>query len=213
MKFKHIIFDLDGTLSNSYYGITNGVSYALQKMGITPKNRSELRKFIGPPLVQGFMEYYGMSRQEGDRAVKLYREYYTDKGIYENELYEGIEDVLKYIEKNGGKMYIATSKPQKYTEIILKYLKIEKYFTYVRGVGFDTAEVTKDVLINDICEKFNLKKQETIMVGDTKFDISGAKNAGITALGVMYGFGTENQLRENGADIIVNTPIEMTEVL
>ncbi len=211
MRYKHIIFDLDGTLSNSYCGITNAVKYALEAMGIEVKSRKELKKFIGPPLIHTFMGSYGMNRSEGDRAVELFREYYTEKGVYENSLFEGEKELLSYIKSGGGKMYIATSKPQKFAETVLDFLKISDYFTFVRGVSFEEAETEKDMLIEDIINKFGLDKSETVMVGDTRFDIEGAKKAGVTAVGVLYGFGEMEELKK--ADATAETALQLKDIL
>ncbi len=211
MNFRHIIFDLDGTLVNSYYGITNSVKYALEGMDRVAEEREKLRKFIGPPLVHTFMKDYDMTREEGDRAVALYREYYTDKGINECELFPGIKELLEYLEKNGADMYIATSKPQKFTEAIIKNLGIDKYFRFVRGVSFSEAEAEKDFLIEDIIEKFGLDKKDAVMIGDTKFDIEAANRVGVTSVGVLYGFGGKEQLKES--DIIVKEVSELKNIL
>lgn len=213
MKFKNILFDLDGTLANSYEGVTNSVKYALEKMGIEVKNRDLLRVFIGPPLIHTFREKYGMSQQEGERAVDLYREYYTPKGVYENALYPGTETLLKYIEENGGESYVVTSKPQGFAETVVKSLNIDKYFKFIQGVSFDSCEVTKDILIKSVMEKFGMDKNDTVMIGDTRFDIVSANKVGITSIGVLHGFGGMRELTESRADIIVKDFSELKNIL
>lgn len=146
MRYEYILFDLDGTLTDSAIGITNSAIYALEKFGIEVNDRSELYRFIGPPLLETF-EYYGFSKEEAKMAVKYYREYYRDKGIFENLVYDGIEDLLKALKDNSKVLIVATSKAEVFAKQILEHFDIAKYFTYIAGGNLDGTRVKKDEVI------------------------------------------------------------------
>ena len=203
--FKNVFFDLDGTLTNSAEGIINSVEYALNKLGITAYDKAELFKFIGPPLSDSFSEFFGFSEEKCAEAVRLYRENFSVKGIYENKLYDGVEELLAKTKASGRKIVLATSKPQEFAEEILRYFNISKYFDFIAAAQMHGARNKKADIISYALEISGAKREETIMVGDTKFDILGAKSAGIASIGVLYGFGSETELREAGADFVAKT--------
>jgi len=204
---KNILFDLDGTVTDPAVGITNSVMYALEKFGIEVPDRCELYKFIGPPLAESFEKYYGFS--DGQVAVKAYREYFAPKGIFENELYEGIEELLSTLKKRGCSIYLATSKPEIYAKQILKHFKIDEYFSDAVGSELNGDRVNKGEVIAHLLKKHNIT--DGIMVGDRSFDITGAKENGLKSVGVLYGYGTREELSE--ADFIAADVLELKEIL
>jgi phosphoglycolate phosphatase len=214
MRYKYILFDLDGTLTDSGIGITNSVMYALKKYGIEVSHRSELYRFIGPPLWDSFENYYGFSKEEAKTAVEYYREYYRDKGIFENLIYDGFEDLLKTLKDNNKILIVATSKSEVFAKQILEHFDIAKYFTYIAGSNLDGTRVKKDEVIKYALESCNIMDlSKAIMIGDREHDIIGAKEVGINSMGVLFGYGDRNELEKAGADFIVDTVSDIGKVL
>jgi len=214
MRFEYILFDLDGTLTDPAIGITNSVMYALKKYGIEVNDRSELYKFIGPPLWDSFENYFGFSKEEAKMAVEYYREYYRDMGIFENLVYDGFEDLLKTLKDNGKILIVATSKPEVFAKQILEHFDIAKYFTFIAGSNLDGTRVKKYEVIKYALESCNIIDfSKVIMIGDREHDIIGAKKAGINSIGVLFGYGNRNELEKAGADIIVDTVADIGKVL
>ena len=204
---KNILFDLDGTLTDPALGITNSVMHALKRFNIPLPPRDELYKFIGPPLAESFEKYYGFS--DGQVAVEVYREYFSIKGLFENELYDGIDNLLKTLQEKGHKIFLATSKPEIYAKQILEHFKIDKYFTDAVGSLLNGNRVEKGEVIAYLLKKHNIT--DAIMIGDRCFDIAGAKENGIKSIGVLYGYGTEDELKD--ADFIVSSVTELKNLL
>jgi len=214
MGYEYILFDLDGTLTDSSMGITNSVMYALEKYGIEVSDRSELYKFIGPPLQDSFRKYYGFSKEEAKKAVEYYREYYKDKGIFENLVYDGFEDLLKILKDNSHKLIVVTSKPEVFAKQILEHFDIGKYFTYIAGSNLDGTRIEKYEVIKYALESCSITDlSKAIMVGDREHDIIGAKKAGIDSIGVLFGYGNRDELEKAGADFIVGTVADIGKVL
>ncbi len=214
MRYEYILFDLDGTLTDSAIGITNSVKYALNKFGIEVVNGGELNRFVGPPLMDSFINYYGFSEEQAKTAVEYYREYYVEKGIFENLVYDGCENMLQSLKDNGMKLIVATSKPEIFAKQILEYFDIAKYFTYIAGSNIDGTRVKKDEVIQYALESCNIKDlTKLIMIGDRVYDILGAKKVGINSIGVLYGYGDRNELENAGADFIVETVTEIGNIL
>lgn len=208
-----VIFDLDGTLSRSGEGIKNSVKYALEKFGIYTNDDQLLSQMIGPPLIDGFVRYFGLTEQQAKQAVGFYRETYNVKGLYECDAYDGVVRMLSTLKNKGKKIYIATSKPYDYTLKVLKHLKIYEYFDSVEGSQMTTSTYDKKDIIN-LCIKSNDSPLESIvMVGDRKFDIQGAKDCNIRSVGVTYGYGDRGELLEYGADYIVDTVSQLEKLL
>ena len=204
------MFDLDGTLTDPYYGITNSIIHSMKYYpDKRVPSREELRPFIGPPLADSYMKYFGLDEKQAREAVGHYREYYADKGIYENVLYPGVREMLAALSERGIKIYMATSKPEKFAVRIAEHFGIVEYFDYICGSSMDGKFVEKKDIIAKIIEKENCGKKETLMIGDTVFDIAGAVENEITAAGVTYGFGSEEQLRRSGASYIFGSPEEV----
>ena len=196
MNYINILFDLDGTLTDPYLGISNAVKYSLKKFNIIDNDEKKLKLFIGPPLQKSFMEYYGFDKNKSKIAVEYYREYYFEYGLYENKIYDNIENILKIINGKNKNCILATSKVIDIADKILKYFKINNYFYDIVGSNLDGTLVEKEDIIKYIIEKNNLNKNETIMIGDRKYDIIGANRNNIHSIGVMYGYGSKEELEE-----------------
>lgn len=213
-SYEYILFDLDGTITDPGIGITNSVMHALDKYGIKVSDRSELYKFIGPPLWESFEKYYGFSKEEAIKAVEFYREYYRDKGIFENLVYEGFEDLLKLLEANGKTLIVATSKPEVFAKKILEHFNLVKYFTFIAGGNLEGTRVNKDDIITYALESCKIPdKSKVIMIGDREHDIIGAKKNNIHSLGVLFGYGNREELENAGADYIAETVADIGRIL
>lgn len=208
-KIKYIFFDLDGTLTDPGIGITNSVMYALRKMGITPPAREELYSFIGPPLLMSFEMFYHMSKEEAQQALVYYREYFSVTGLFENTVYEGIPELLSALTARGIKIVLATSKPLLFSEQILKHFDLYPYFYFCSGSTMDEKRVNKADVIAYALENLSLSVKEAadcvFMVGDRYHDVEGAHALGIPCVGVLYGYGSEDELRGCGADYIAES--------
>ena len=215
MNKTHILFDLDGTLTDPGMGITNSVAHALSHFGITVTDRTQLYRFIGPPLMDSFMEYYGFTEEQAQEAVRVYREYFADKGWAENTVYSGIEALLADLVAAGKILLVATSKPQIFAERILVHFGLDKYFTHICGValqaprGYSKADVIRDAL-----DRAGVSDLTTaVMVGDRHHDIDGAKVVGISSVGVLYGYGDREEHEAAGADAIAESVAELKAML
>lgn len=213
-KYDIFFFDLDGTITDSSPGITNSVMYALKKYGILENDRSKLYKFIGPPLDASFRDYYGFSKEKAWEAVGYYREYYKDKGIFESCVYDGFEEMLVQLKAAGKRMVVATSKPEIFARRIIEHFKLDKYFDYVAGMELDGGRGTKAEVIRYALERCDIEdKRKVLMVGDREHDVAGAKAAGVDCLGVLYGFGTREELEQAGADAIAEIPKDVLKYI
>jgi phosphoglycolate phosphatase len=202
----YIFMDLDGTLTNSMLGITKSVQYALKAFDIMENDLNNLCSYIGPPLRDSFQKYHGLSEEEADAAVVKYREYFTVTGIFENEVYEGMEALLAKLVKAGKKLIVATSKPEVFARRILEHFNLEHYFSDICGATLDNARGTKEEVIRYALEKNGIiDYSSVVMVGDRRHDVEGAKSVGIASIGVLYGFGSREELEKAGADRIAET--------
>lgn len=214
MNIRTILFDLDGTLTDSGEGIMNSVEYALNKYGITVEDREQLRSFVGPPLAEQFSRFCGFSEEEGYRAVEVYREYFSVKGIYENEVYEGIMEVLAELKERGYQLCMATSKPEKFAKIIAEHFDFAKYFDVIAGSLMNGERCKKAEVIEYVLDACGATDRDAVlMVGDRCYDILGAKAAGTHSMGVLFGYGSREELEEAGAELIAETPAEIAELL
>lgn len=210
----YYFFDLDGTLTEPAEGITNSVAFALRKFGIEIKTRAELQKFIGPPLIDSFMEFYGFTREKAEKAVEYYREFYRETGIYQNKVYEGIPALLNLLCEKDKKIILATSKPEKFANQILEHFGLYKYFHLVVGATMDEKRSRKDEVLAYAIEKSGISDiSSAVMIGDRKFDIEAAHKYGMEAVGVLFGYGTIEELKTAGADYIAATPNELKNLL
>lgn len=211
-NYKLILFDLDGTLTDPKTGITKSVQYSLRKFGINEENLDNLEKFIGPPLKNSYMEYYGFTEEEAKLAVDYYREYFAETGIFENKIYIGIEELLKKLKINKIKIALATSKPTVYAEKILKHFNIFQYFDNITGSNLDGTMTDKSEIVKAVLIAFNeIDKSHVVMIGDRKHDIIGAVSNNIDSIGVEYGYGGREELLESRATIIVESVEELEQ--
>lgn len=208
-----LLLDLDGTLTDSMPGITKSVRYALNYFHIPVNDLSELRPFVGPPLKDSFIEYYGFTEEQASTAVHKYGEYFNKDGIFDNELYKGTEDFLKSCCQKGMTVLLATSKPTHLAEKILEYFQIRPYFTGVYGSNPDGTRLYKDEVIGYTMQKHAVSPRKAVMIGDRKHDITGAKKNNLRSIGVLYGYGSREELEKAGADFLVNNYAELEKLL
>lgn len=212
--YKYILFDLDGTLTDPEEGITKCVEYALNRFNITVNDRRDLIPFIGPPLYESFMVYYGLTKDEALKAVEIYRERFGKIGLFENRVYDGVVELLEKLKLQGSTLIIATSKPEEYTLRILDHFDLKKYFTFVAGATFDSSRVKKgDVIRYALDGVSNPDKDSIIMIGDRKHDVLGAKENGIKSIGVLYGYGDKDELETAGADFIADGVADLLKII
>lgn len=205
LNYRYILLDLDGTITDPAEGITKSVEYALNHFGIGVEDRKALYPFIGPPLYDSFREFYNLTDGQAKEAIVKYRERFAETGIYENKLYEGINDFLEAANLQGKSLMLATSKPTIFAKRILDYFNLSKYFSFVAGSGLDGSFYTKGDVIRHVLETNKLNNPSAIvMVGDRKHDIIGAKENNIDSIGVLYGYGDRKELEKAGANYIVN---------
>ena len=213
-SYEYVFFDLDGTLTDSGLGITNCVMYALEKFNIRVKDRSELFSFIGPPLKDSFIRQFGFSESDSIRAVDYYRERYSTIGLFENEVYDGIREVLEELIKRGKKLVLATSKPEFFAVQILEHFELAKYFFVMAGAAMNETRLEKWEVIEYAINQLPTKDTSTmIMVGDRSHDVIGAARKGIETIGVLFGYGSEEELRKAGARYIAATPADILDFI
>ena len=212
---KTIFFDLDGTLTESGEGIMKSVQYALRKLGYEEPDHTKLQCFVGPPLINMFMEYAGFDRETAERGVTLYREYFQEKGIFENALYPGIEEMLRDLKANGCVLAIASSKPEPYVRQIAEYFDIAGYFDEITGSTMAETRTKKSEVIEETLLRLGMteKREQVIMVGDKSHDILGAKETGVKSIGVLYGYGTREEIENAAPDGIAETVGELKKTL
>ncbi len=204
MTYDILLFDLDGTLTDPAEGITNSVMHALRKWGIEVSDRRELYCFIGPPLVDSFMKYYGFSREDAERSVEYYREYFRDRGLFENTVYPDTAETLGALKKMGKKLVVATSKPEVFAKRILEHFELDGFFDLIVGATLDSSRVKKGDVIAYALEAFGISdRSRCLMIGDREHDILGAKDNEIASVGVLCGYGDRAELSAAGADFIV----------
>lgn len=208
------LFDLDGTLTEPGEGITNSVMYALDKFGIHETDRTALYRFIGPPLLDSFTQFYGMPPEQAEQAVSAYREYFSTKGLFENRVYEGIPTLLQGLRDQGKTLVLATSKPEVFTLRILEKFDLTRYFHHIGAASLDSSRSQKaDVIRHALHLCGNPSPETVVMIGDRWHDIHGARANGIQSIGVLYGYGGRPELEQAGADVIAQSVIHLHELL
>ncbi len=213
-KHQLVIFDLDGTLTDSAQGIVNSVQYALDKMGMVENDRLKLQAFIGPPLISSFQEFYGLGSGDAWQAVQYYREYFVVNGMFENQVYPGIPVLLDELHHSGRILAVATSKPGVYARQILAHFDLLQYFSQVAGSNLDGSLIDKGELIALVIEQYqHLPVQEIIMVGDRKYDVEGARVNGIESAAVAYGYGSREELLRARPSYIAESVKELQQLL
>lgn len=216
---KTVLFDLDGTLTDSGPGIMKGASFALSKFGIDETDTDKLRRFVGPPLKDSFHDLYGIPEEKCWEAITFYREYYTKTGIFENAVYPGIPELLKALKEAGKKVLVATSKPEPMARIVLEHFNLTTYFDLIIGATMDEKLSEKEEIIrlalkmgkeNDLVSS---DLSEVIMVGDRNLDIQGAHKNGLKCIGVTFGYGSREELEQADADQIADSAQELQSLL
>lgn len=212
--YSDIIFDLDGTLTNPKTGIINSVLYAINKLDIEIKNTEELTRFIGPPLQDSFKQYYNFSHKKMTEVVSHFRAYFSEKGIYENELYPGIYEMLEKLSGKGKKLYIATSKLDRFAQIVVAHFNLQHFFVEVVGADYAGQKAEKSFLIEHLLKSNKIKElNKVVMVGDRKYDIEGAQDQQIKSVAVLYGYGKADELALCNATHTVSTVKELELLL
>lgn len=219
-KYRYALFDLDGTLVDSGPGITGCVEYALAHFGITPASQEELFRFIGPPLTDSFMRFYGFSAEQAGEATDVYRSRYRTVGVHQNTLYPGIRELLSALIKGGVTPVLATSKPEVFANIVLEDMELTSLFGFVAGAELDDAEgrkrklrLEKDEVIAYALEMCGASPEDAVMIGDRKYDVAGAGKNGVASIGVLFGYGSREELETAGADYIANTPEDIAGII
>lgn len=206
MRYATAIFDLDGTITDSGPGIMNSIRYAAKKRGLPELPEDVLRSFIGPPLKEQFRSVFGLSEEEGEVMVATYREYYSDKGIFENRVYDGVTDILKKLKAGGVRILMATSKPEKYAKQIAGHFGFSGYFDFIGGACMDGRRTDKNEVIEYVIYTCKVDRKSAVMIGDRRHDIIGAARSGIHNIGVLYGYGSREELEKAGAEMIAAVP-------
>lgn len=205
--YQLVLFDLDGTLTDPGVGITNSVAHALERFGLAVPERAALYKFIGPPLHESFERFCGFSQEQAQTAVAYYREYFRERGIYENFVYDGVEALLKDLRGAGRKLAVATSKPEVFARQILEHFQLDPYFAYVAGANLDGTRTRKDQVIAYALASCGAEAPAAaVMVGDREHDIWGARRQGLDSIGVLYGYGSRAELQAAGATYLAARP-------
>ena len=213
-NFSHIIFDLDGTLTDNTQGIRNSLKFALEQMQIDGYSEEILEHFIGPPLQWGFSNLFGLNERNTNLAVEHFRDYYSVKGLYENEPYPGISELLEELHFAGIKMYIATSKLEKYAQKIIEHFEFDRYILQLKGADYNGKKATKAGIILELLSQNRISPSKSVaMVGDTVFDMEGGKENGLTTIAVNYGFGKEEDLRKTHPDFRAEDVDDLEEIL
>ncbi|MDW7650729.1 MAG: HAD-IA family hydrolase [Bacillota bacterium] len=212
--FDHILFDLDGTLTDPIKGILCSLRHTLARFNIEEEDEERLRLFIGPPLFESFRTLYGFNQLQTDEAIRHYREHHAVDGLYDNKVFAGIPELLEELKGNGKRLYVATTKMTSFAEEILDHFDMKKYFSMIVGGNPDGTRTAKQEIIAEILtETGDTAGNKIVMIGDRKYDIIGAKAHGLTAVGVTYGYGSEEELRAQKPDYLVHSVAELSSLL
>lgn len=212
---KNVLFDLDGTLTDPGLGITNSIMYAFRKLGFEVPEREKLYKYIGPPLIDSFKADFGMSDELARTTLYTYREYFSTKGLFENEPYAGIDVQLKKLNDAGCKLYVTTSKPEQFAVRILEHFGLAEYFTIICGASMDEKREKKADVIRYTLERAGKENEssDSVMVGDRYADIVGARETGLKSVGVLWGYGSADELENEHPDAICPEMSELAETI
>ncbi len=207
-----IFFDLDGTLTDSAPGIIHSVQYALKKYGIEAEE-NDLRSFIGPPLVHSFQERYGFDHDKALEAVTYYREYFTAGGMFENFVYPGVEEMLQKLKEDGLVLAVATSKPELFSKQILEHFTLTRYFDFIGGAAMDESRATKVEVLSYALQELQVDPAKAVMIGDRENDIEAASLLGTESIGILYGYGSKEELSNAGAKFFADTPMDICRII
>ena len=211
-NFDTLLFDLDGTLTDSTEGIVRCLEYALERMGFDIPE--DTNKFLGPPLYRSFAEFCGMNEEQVNEAVRIFRERYSTVGLFENRVYEGVPEMLKRLRDGGKRIMVATSKPEVYAVRIFDRFGLSQFFEIVGGANINGTRNDKDEVIEYVLEKAGISDRSSVlMIGDRRQDVIGAHKTGLKCMGILWGFGSIEELTEAGADFIAETPIKAADML
>lgn len=214
MDNNYVLFDLDGTITDSSEGIINSILFALGKMGKAETDKQKLRSFVGPSLKQTFLTNYFPNGDDYKKAIVFYREYYATKGIYENKLYDGVYELLQTLFEGGATIALATAKPTYFAKIILRHFKIDHFFDTVVGSHLDGKRSTKEEIIFEVLDQLGLPKSEKIfMIGDREYDITGGQRHNLITIGVRYGYGPKGELDAVKPNFTVNKPLDILKCI
>ena len=208
--YQHILFDLDGTLTDPGLGIKNSIRYALTKQKRPIPDDTILNAFIGPPLIETFMKYCAVNRREAEALLADYREYFKEKGMFENKVYSDIPKMLEGLKNSGAHLYVATSKPEPFAKRILEHFDLARYFDFIGGSTLDETRTKKNEVIEYVLQKNCLSPEDCLMVGDRYYDIEGARKCGLKVAAVLFGYGDREEL--NPADHLISSPLELLEL-
>lgn len=211
-NFDTLLFDLDGTLTDSTEGIVRCLEYALERMGFDiPEDKN---KFLGPPLYRSFAEFCGMNEEQVNEAVRIFRERYSTVGLFENRVYEGVPEMLKRLRDGGKRIMVATSKPEVYAVRIFDRFGLSQFFEIVGGANINGTRNDKDEVIEYVLEKAGISDRSSVlMIGDRRQDVIGAHKTGLKCMGILWGFGSIEELTEAEADFISETPEKAADML
>lgn len=212
-KYKYILFDLDGTITDSYKAITTSFAYGLKCMGIDDYSGVDLGQVIGPPLRVSYMNLFGFDEEKALMAVEKYRERYEKKFLEEHLVYDGVPKLLENLYNDGFKLILATSKPADMAEKLMIHFDLKKYFCFLGGASRDISRDSKEKVLDYIYEQINADKDQSIMIGDRKYDMLGAEYLGIDAIGVLYGFGKKEELQEYNPVFLAEKPMDIYDFL
>jgi phosphoglycolate phosphatase len=207
-----IFFDLDGTLTDSAPGIIHSVQYALKKYGIEAEE-NDLRSFIGPPLVHSFQERFGFDHDKALEAVTYYREYFTAGGMFENSVYPGVEEMLQKLKEDGLMLAVATSKPELFSKQILEHFALTRYFDFIGGAAMDESRATKVEVLSYALRELQVDPAKAVMIGDRENDMEAASLLGTESIGVLYGYGSKEELANAGAKVFADTPMDICRII
>ena len=211
-NFDTLLFDLDGTLTDSTEGILKCLINAVEKMGFEVPE--DTNKFLGPPIRQSFAEFIGMNEEQIDEAVRIFRERYSTVGLFENRVYEGISEMLERLKNGGKRLMVATSKPEVYAVRILERFGIAPYFEIVGGAELDGSRDYKHEVIEYVLAKANITdRSRVLMIGDRRQHVLGAHKTGLKCMGILWGYGSIEELNGAGADFIAETPVKAADML
>ncbi|MBO4382865.1 MAG: HAD hydrolase-like protein [Clostridia bacterium] len=208
-RFQAVLFDWDGTMADTAPGVFASVRYALEQFGIPDKPDEELAYFIGPPLYDGFETVFGVSPEEAIELTDTYRVYYRDRGIFECTVYDGLGDLLRALNADGVKTAVVSSKPKVFLDRLVEHLGLADAFDAVVGPALDNHVSDKSVLVRQALEELDVPAEAAAMVGDRHFDMEGAKKTGVFAIGILFGYGTEEELCRSGADTICEQVVDL----
>ncbi|MDD2233529.1 MAG: HAD family hydrolase [Desulfitobacteriaceae bacterium] len=213
-NYDILLFDLDGTLTDPKLGIINSIQYSLKHFGIIETDENRLTEFIGPPLIESFRKHYYFDEDKARLAVAKYREYFAEKGIFENQVYLSIPELLEELSDSGKKLVLATLKPMVFARKVLDYFRLTRYFQFAAGSNLDGTRTEKSEVISYALKECEFNPgSNVVMIGDRKYDIIGARETGIDSIGVLYGYGTRKEMKDEDPTHMADTVASLRTIL